>query len=264
MSKHIPLPSPFLSKWEECQRERTRTSTYHIEMADTCDKSVCKTKYVLLAFLSTYDTSILRFWQSCKIAENLYLGLFSSAGCLAAFICIPFYCVFFLQHSPSLRFRHINLSIGTTLDHGRCLWSRECSFMFFISNEKNVTTFTVLSAWSYDSARISASPFQSTYATSLEDFKLPGPEAVVQNDFTASGPMEVDSAITYSTLPGSIGFMIDAHSNSHYCHPASVPPPVMQAHLGPTIIPSAKRLFNLRTLKVFSNGARPDYCAACR
>ena len=35
---------------EECQRERTRTSTYHIEMADTCDKSVCKTKYVLLAF----------------------------------------------------------------------------------------------------------------------------------------------------------------------------------------------------------------------
>ena len=75
--------------------------------------------------------------------------------------------------------------------------------------------------------------------------------------------MEVDSAITYSTLQ-VIGFMIDAHSNSHYRHPASVPPPAMQAHLGPTIIPSAKLLFNLRTLKVFSNGARPDYCAACR
>ena len=67
--------------------------------------------------------------------------------------------------------------------------------MFFISNEKNATTFTVLSA------RISASPFQLTCST-LEDFKLPAPEAVIQNDSTAPGPMEVDSAITYSTLLG--------------------------------------------------------------
>ena len=88
------------------------------------------------------------------------------------------------------------------------------------------------------------------------------PEAVVPKYFTALGPMEVDNAITYSTLPGSIGFIIDALSNPHYRHPASAPPPAMQAYLGQTTIPSAKRLFNLRTLKVFSNGARPDYCAA--
>ena len=75
---------------------------------------------------------------------------------------------------------------------------------FSFEMKKNATTFTA----SYDCAQISASPFQLTYATSLEDFKLPGPEAVVQNDFTAPGPMEVDSAITYSTLQ-VIGFMID-------------------------------------------------------
>ena len=77
--------------------------------------------------------------------------------------------------------------------------------------------------------------------------------------------MEVDSTITYRTLPWLIGFSMDALSNSHHRHSASVPPPAMQAYLYPTIIPSAKRLFHLRTLKAIFNGARyvhPDYCAA--
>ena len=91
------------------------------------------------------------------------------------------------------------------------------------------------------------------------------PEAVVQNDFTAPGPMEVNSTITYSTLPWLIGFLIDALSNSHHRHSASVPPPAMQAYLYPTIIPSAKPLFHLPTLKAISNGTtyvHPDFCSA--
>ena len=196
---------------------------------------------------------------------KLLFILFSSAGCLAAFTCIPLYCVFSLQHSPSLRLRHVNFLTQVSFLPLRrnYIWSWAIFMISWMQlhvfhlkwkkcNYIHCSLGMKLRLWMNFRIALSTCLLHLLGRFQASCF----PDAVVPKYFTAPGPMEVDSAITYSTLPGSIGFMIDAHSNSHYRHPA------MQAHLGLTIIPSAKRLFNLRTLKVFSNGARPDYCAA--